>query len=314
MFLFILSVFVCLPLAADQHEESVRTPRTIEPEKALNAYKLAYPDRIDLVRKSADGWALRMDGTWFFWDEGKLLPEGDLSEGDNYSRHPFYPYSPTLPELPELTPEQKKAFEERINNREENKPRRHPGFYNLLWRIEDRNSSWNQAKTAFFLGKKFLVHRDLLEKLAAVEEELTIRMAIDRGLRIYVASIASMTGYNWRNIAGTSSLSFHAYGAAVDLLPKSTGGKYTYWRWIKDAETEWYIIPYAQRYMPPDSFIEVFEKRGFIWGGKWLYFDTIHFEYRPEILTLNGYSRQLILNTYTGKREWVWVPPEIDSE
>jgi hypothetical protein len=27
---------------------------------------------------------------------------------------------------------------------------------------------------------------------------------------------------------------------------------------------------------------------GFIWGGKWLFFDTMHFEYRPEILILSG--------------------------
>jgi hypothetical protein len=25
-----------------------------------------------------------------------------------------------------------------------------------------------------------------------------------------------------------------------------------------------------------------------VWGGKWMLFDTIHFEYRPEILILSG--------------------------
>jgi hypothetical protein len=28
----------------------------------------------------------------------------------------------------------------------------------------------------------------------------------------------------------------------------------------------------------------VFEKHGFIWGGKWYHYDTMHFEYRPELL------------------------------
>jgi hypothetical protein len=28
----------------------------------------------------------------------------------------------------------------------------------------------------------------------------------------------------------------------------------------------------------------VFERQGFIWGGKWWHFDTMHFEYRPEII------------------------------
>lgn len=28
------------------------------------------------------------------------------------------------------------------------------------------------------------------------------------------------------------------------------------------------------------------EVEGFIWSGKWLFFDNIHFEYRPEVLLL----------------------------
>jgi hypothetical protein len=53
-------------------------------------------------------------------------------------------------------------------------------------------------------------------------------------------------------------------------------------------------VPYGERYMPPDRFVRAFEKRGFIWGGKWFYWDTMHFEYRPEILALNG--RLLLYN------------------
>jgi len=29
---------------------------------------------------------------------------------------------------------------------------------------------------------------------------------------------------------------------------------------------------------------QTFEHHGFIWGGKWWHFDTMHFEYRPEII------------------------------
>jgi hypothetical protein len=35
----------------------------------------------------------------------------------------------------------------------------------------------------------------------------------------------------------------------------------------------------------PQEVVAIFEKRGFIWGGKWYHFDTMHFEYRPELLT-----------------------------
>ena len=61
--------------------------------------------------------------------------------------------------------------------------------------------------------------------------------------------------------------------------------------------------------MPPDSFIEAFERRGFVWGGKWFYYDTMHFEYRPEILALNGWLKQEQANPFTGITETVWVPP-----
>jgi hypothetical protein len=33
-----------------------------------------------------------------------------------------------------------------------------------------------------------------------------------------------------------------------------------------------------------NSLIKIFEKYGFIWGGKWNHYDTMHFEYRPELL------------------------------
>ncbi len=42
--------------------------------------------------------------------------------------------------------------------------------------------------------------------------------------------------------------------------------------------------------MPPT--VLVFERQGFVWGGKWFFFDTMHFEYRPELLLLNPIPHQ----------------------
>ena len=39
------------------------------------------------------------------------------------------------------------------------------------------------------------------------------------------------------------------------------------------------------RNMIPWEIVEIFEKNGFIWGGKWNHYDTMHFEYRPELIT-----------------------------
>ena len=34
--------------------------------------------------------------------------------------------------------------------------------------------------------------------------------------------------------------------------------------------------------------VRIFEKHGFIWGGKWHHYDTMHFEYRPELVGRGG--------------------------
>jgi hypothetical protein len=42
------------------------------------------------------------------------------------------------------------------------------------------------------------------------------------------------------------------------------------------------VIPY--RNVIPHGIVDIFEKHGFIWGGKWYHYDTMHFEYRPELV------------------------------
>ncbi len=34
----------------------------------------------------------------------------------------------------------------------------------------------------------------------------------------------------------------------------------------------------------PVEIVRIFERHGFIWGGAWYHYDTMHFEYRPELL------------------------------
>jgi D-alanyl-D-alanine carboxypeptidase len=82
--------------------------------------------------------------------------------------------------------------------------------------------------------------------------------------------------YSCRSIAGTNNRSMHAYAAAVDINVKYSD----YWRWglgIK-AEPSWHN-------QIPIEIVRIFEKHGFIWGGYWYHYDTMHFEYRPELLS-----------------------------
>jgi peptidoglycan LD-endopeptidase CwlK len=83
--------------------------------------------------------------------------------------------------------------------------------------------------------------------------------------------------FNWRVSAGTKRLSPHAFGVAVDI----NVGRSHYWHDIAREET----TQVSYKNVIPAKIVEVFEKHGFIWGGWWYHFDTMHFEYRPELIT-----------------------------
>ncbi len=257
-------------------------------ENIIFAYKAAYPDRITEVEFRNNDWAMLIYGKWFYWAEGRLLPEDLLPEKDRFNRYPFYTYPDLLPEFSELSREQKDRLDSMLEHRKTIPLYRSPSFQNSLWRIYDRETSWSRVKTIFFLGFKLQIHRDLLEDLSMVEEEIQRRMLVDSELKLFVESLERVDGYNWRKIAGTETLSVHSYGIALDLIFNYSSNSEIYWLWTKNKGVDWYDVPYNKRFSPPDSFIKAFENNGFIWGGKWLFYDTIHFEYRPEILHLNG--------------------------
>lgn len=77
--------------------------------------------------------------------------------------------------------------------------------------------------------------------------------------------------YNCRVVAGTGQASMHSWGAAIDINPAYSD----YWRWHRNG---------AYVNQIPAEIVAVFERHGFIWGGRWAHDDTMHFEYRPELL------------------------------
>jgi hypothetical protein len=79
--------------------------------------------------------------------------------------------------------------------------------------------------------------------------------------------------YKCRGVADTGQASMHGWGAAIDINTKYSD----YWLWRRGAGYENRI---------PSEIVTIFERHGFIWGGRWSHFDTMHFEYRPE---LTGY-------------------------
>ncbi len=83
--------------------------------------------------------------------------------------------------------------------------------------------------------------------------------------------------YNCRPIAQTNRLSMHAFGAAIDINARFGN----YWLWSKrpNGNVVW-------QNQIPQKIVEIFERHGFIWGGRWYHFDSLHFEYRPELIML----------------------------
>ena len=95
--------------------------------------------------------------------------------------------------------------------------------------------------------------------------------------------------FNWRNIAKTSRLSVHSFGAAIDLNTKFAD----YWIWAGGKAGD---VPEYKNQIPPEI-VEIFERHGFIWGGKWYHFDTMHFEYRPALIAIGRLNASRGCNT-----------------
>ncbi|MDP2803251.1 MAG: M15 family metallopeptidase [Phreatobacter sp.] len=105
-----------------------------------------------------------------------------------------------------------------------------------------------------------------LERVIAELERLPDR------LKAYL--VPSSGTFNCRTVADTGLLSMHAYAAAIDI----NVARSDYWSWARERGD----IPYRNRI--PFEIAEVFEAQRFIWGGKWYHYDTMHFEYRPELI------------------------------
>ena len=107
------------------------------------------------------------------------------------------------------------------------------------------------------------------EHLRAVSEEID---ALPEGIKRAAYPIAGT--YNCRSVADTGQPSPHGYGIAIDLNTAFSD----YWFWRP------HHGPILYRNRMPEEIVAIFEKHGFIWGGKWYHFDTMHFEFRPELL------------------------------
>ncbi len=129
---------------------------------------------------------------------------------------------------------------------------------------------------------RFTSANDAARALRQVGEEVN---ALPDDVKGYVAK--PIGTFSWRTVAGEERRSPHGYGIAIDFqLPASV---YRYWRWDAKGAPDAPVYPQT---VPNDErlgrIVTIFERHGFIWGGKWRHYDTMHFEYRPELVTVAG--------------------------
>ena len=231
------------------------------PAADLNRLIAAYPDALD-----------RIDGNWLIWRDGTRM-----ALDDGTGPKPFAAWLAT-PDIEDTLAIPYPAGAGPIEPARESDPgrARNTVFFDKMYgdcrkgevRGRLRQIVWLPTKAGQRLSVTSV--NGVADRLDAVSKELD---ALPATFDTYL--IPSAGTYNCRTIAGTDRVSAHGHGIAIDLAVSQSD----YWKW--GAKTPGAI---AYRNRIPLEIVHIFERHGFIWGGRWYHYDTMHFEYRPELL------------------------------
>jgi hypothetical protein len=257
-------------------EDPVTEGRTRESalrdDARVMAFVRAYGSLIDSVTYRDDDVVFTIAGRAIHFQDGRMLAEENLDRRERCDPI-FYRYS--LEPLTEPIAPSDKAVRFCTDLQE------------VLWgRTEDQIRA--HARSTTFLDRRMFLNDLAVQALGEVERDILAISSADPAVASWIDQVDITYSFINRGIAGTSTRSQHAWGLAVDLVPNSYEGRQVYWRWTRAwNRSGWHRIPLEQRWSPPEAVVEIFERHGFLWGGKWAHFDNIHFEYRPEILEYN---------------------------
>jgi hypothetical protein len=223
-------------------------PATDSPPRALACLSKWYP--VEPVK--VDGaWHVKLGGATYPWDDGKTksfeekLASPDLE--DTFS----IPYTPG--------PIQPVTRENEDPGRIRFEPLFHAAYGDSVAKVD--------VVELDFLGQTLKVNRKAAPAFERVAKRLDAAVKQEPSLRPYLQNLGG-------NIAHTSRQSAHSYGVSIDVNVKRSH----YWEWAKPKE------PVRWANQIPRALVDAFEAEGFIWGGRWYHYDTMHFEYRPELL------------------------------
>ena len=292
-FSLISSIFV---FGAEAKQVNVPFKKWWEPA-GLSVFKKAFPDVQFLASydKEADDWLVHVivpdyknpqktTDTPLYWCESKFLPKDKLGQKDNY-RPMLYNYQKIIPDPKNFTPEQIeliKEFTDRDNRA--NSPIDPPFLHNAIFDCADRAHAESHIVKIPFLTLSINTHERLKEPLERVSKRI-MDLPRDEEMTKFLNTLTRTDCFSWRTVRDTQSRSFHSIGLAIDILPKGYYQKVIYWSWQKQLRpNDWYMTPIESRWCPPQRVIDIFADEGFIWGGTWIVWDNMHFEYHPELL------------------------------
>lgn len=123
-----------------------------------------------------------------------------------------------------------------------------------------------------FFGLRYPFHERAAPALQRVVERLEPEVKANPKLLPFLKDIGGT--FIWRTIKRSKRLSSHSFGIAIDINVERSD----YWRWTYRGK------PMIWKNRVPQVIVDAFEAEGFIWGGRWKHYDTMHFEYRPELI------------------------------
>ena len=265
LLLCILSFSLCATIVVAKGKHAKQTNNLQRKSIQLVSKRLmdCYPDFITGYK-----------GNNIIWKDATAMPFAGTTKPDDYNR---LLTNPCLADqfLQKYPKGKMKTNPEK--NQDPGRIRYEPFFYKMYGKTEDKVKK-NLVTITWcpkLCGQKILVTKinGIDKKVKAISKEL------DRHpeLKKYLTQIGGT--FNWRTINGTNRQSTHSFGTTIDLNIKYSN----YWQWdCKCTNEDTDDLIYKNQI--PQIIIAIFEKNGFIWGGKWYHYDSMHFEYRPELL------------------------------
>lgn len=282
-------------------ELEITTKEEIHIPEKLKIFQEAYPDITfeSEWEKNVNDWKITMTlgekEIILYWANGAMLPEDELKNKDLYWSLLYeYDYRKPLKEPANFTPQEIEEIKKFGSDENRKSQAGTPMFFfDEIYDSKTRGKLESHIKGISFLGFRVNVHERIVQPLKEIETKINEAAKTDKEVADFVKSISKNEAYYWRVIANTNRKSFHSLGIAIDIRPKSYKGKEVYWSWTKDKDPDgWMLTPLKNRWMPPQAVIDIFEDQGFIWGGKWIIFDNMHFEYHPELIINARYEAE----------------------